>query len=163
MSSVEYTTKCPRCGEPDAYAYSGVRTYEEVLSCHRCGLYKSNILVPEFWDLSVEDHYNVDIKDEKWWIRTDEISQVGGATVNSMKGKEWSFIFKTQDELESFKLGYQKEIIKPNSRIKVGQNFLYQFVEKEVVFRVTDLDTLTTKDYLPEDYFKAFPLDYGDR
>jgi hypothetical protein len=39
-----------------------------------------------------------------------------------------------------------------------GHNFLCEFLESEIKFRVTDLDTMITTDYLPEDYFKAFPL-----
>ena len=155
MSAVDFEMKCPRCSNPRAEAWCSPKTHEELISCPCFGFYKSRCLTKKFWELTDKEQNFVDFNDETWWILKEEIQFVGISCGWLKIGKQWYFRFKDQDEIESFKQSFHEH----KDIIIAGKNYLSEFNEKKGVFLVTNLDSMTTQDYLPEDYFKEFPLD----
>jgi uncharacterized C2H2 Zn-finger protein len=160
MGEFESIQKCPRCGNPKAFYLGYTNSYEEVLNCHRCGLFKQYTYNDKYLGLNHEELKNVDLNDDQWWNRVEEIQFIGYVTLTcqDIKYPEIRLMY-SQEDIDLFKMFFRKTIIKPGTNIKAGGNYLNQFIEDASIFRVTNLDSMTTKDYLPEDFFEKFPFD----
>lgn len=64
-----------------------------------------------------------------------------------------NYSFYCMEEIEAFKEKYQKLFNHPDGcYFRKGANILSEY--KDGRFSITDLDTLTTKEYIAEDYFR---------
>ena len=155
MSSVQFDFKCPHCGSPKGQAESWYKTGEDRVYCHRCGYKISHMLIPEFWELDNKEQTRDKLFDgEKWW-KTEEDIPVGMAQVWYVTGGGNNYSFHSKEEIEAFKEKFQKLFNNPDGcYFRKGANILSEYNEGR--FFITDLDTLTTKEYLAEDYFRDF-------
>jgi len=152
MSSVQFDFQCPHCGNPKGHAESWPKTGEDMIFCYRCGYAKSHFLIQEFWELPPNEQTSVKLFDgEKWW-KTKEDIPVGFAQVWYLSGGGNNFSLHSKEQIEGFKAAFQIYFNDPDGYFQVGQNILTEF--RDGKFFVTQLETMTTKEYLPEDYFR---------
>ena len=149
--SGQISIKCTNCGNPKSQAECWHHTGEYDIYCHRCGYEKSHLLIKEFWKLDNKDQTKDKVLDEKWW-ESKENTPLGCAEIWYKGGGGNTFSFNSEEEIENFIAVFQKRLKDPDGNIEPGQNTLQEFRDKK--FILTNLDTLTTKEYLAEDYFK---------
>ena len=150
--SCQFDFECPHCGNPKGQGESWPHTGEDMIYCHRCGFKKSHMLIPEFWELDKKEQTRDKLFDgEKWW-KTEEDIPVGCAQVWYVSGGGTNYSFHSKEEIERFKAAFNKQFKDPDGFIKIGRNTLQEF--RDGKFIVTDLETLTTKEYNAEDYFR---------
>ena len=152
MGSLQFDFKCLHCGNPKGQAESWPYTGEDMVYCHRCGYKKSHRLTSEFWELNEKEQTRDKLFDgEKWW-KTEEDIPVGRAQIwyESGGGNEYSLYSK--EEIESFMEKFQIFNHPDGSIFQKRQNILSEY--RDGRFFITDLETLTTKEYLAEDYFR---------
>ena len=77
---------------------------------------------------------------------------MGCAQVGYICGGRNYFSFDFQEEIERFKVTFQKNFQDHCWCYEPGQNTLQEF--RDGKFIVTDLETMTTKEYNAEDYFR---------
>jgi hypothetical protein len=117
-----------------------------------CGYRNAKNLIPEYWELKKSVLTGDKVEDEKWYVREENIP-VGAAEIWHDNGLGSYNTLNSEDECEAFKSSFTLRFNDPKGGIIPGdKNTLKEFRDNK--FYVTNLETMTTKEYLPEDYFK---------
>ena len=156
MISISSTT-CNKYGYEEAFYDLDTGTLESATYCHCCH-YQWNIFVKEkYWALKNQLET---VPYSGKWYEIEQGTPIGVGQVVFKNGNGWTCDFYNTDEIESYKEEFQK-LFKANSEIfELGKNHIREF--KEDKFIITDVESLSVKEYLPEEFFKGFEKDSFD-